>query len=58
MDLVNTSSSLNYNLDRPYWPVSTVPRLNMELDLQSLFGLHVLSCAHWLIYEGAIGEPR
>ncbi len=23
-------------------------RLNMELDLQSLFGLHVHSCAHWL----------
>ncbi len=23
-------------------------RLNMELDLQSLFGLHVLSCTHWL----------
>jgi hypothetical protein len=23
-------------------------RLNMELDLQSLFGLQVHSCAHWL----------
>ncbi len=23
-------------------------RLDMELDLQSLFGLHVHSCAHWL----------
>jgi hypothetical protein len=45
-------------------------RLNMELDLQSLFGLHVHSYAHWLrpsnhtplafelIYEGAIGQPR
>jgi hypothetical protein len=44
-------------------------RLNMELD-QSLFGLHVHSCIHWLrpqlpsspafgfIYEGAIGQPR
>jgi hypothetical protein len=45
-------------------------RLNVELDLQSLFGLHVLvqSCIHWLrpwtpppafglIYEGAIGQP-
>ncbi len=43
----------------------------MELDLQSLFGLYVHSCAHWLsphnhppppafglIYEGAIGLPR
>jgi hypothetical protein len=45
-------------------------RLNMELDPQSLFGLHVYSCPHWLrprnpppppfglIYEGAIGQPR
>jgi hypothetical protein len=41
--------------------------LNMELDLQSLFGLRVHSCTHWLrppphafglIYEGAIGHPR
>jgi hypothetical protein len=23
-------------------------RINMELDLQSLFGLHVHSCTHWL----------
>ncbi len=23
-------------------------RLNMELDLQSFFGLHVYSCTHWL----------
>ncbi len=43
----------------------------MQLDLQSLFGLHVHSCTHWLrprnpppppafglIYEGAIGQPR
>jgi hypothetical protein len=22
--------------------------LNMELDLQSLFGFHVYSCTHWL----------
>jgi hypothetical protein len=46
-------------------------RLNMELDLQSLFGLLVHSCTHWLrpatilpapafglIDEGAIGQPR
>jgi hypothetical protein len=44
-------------------------RLNMKLDLQSLFGLHVHSCTLWLrprnplplafglIYEGAIGQP-
>ncbi len=45
----------------------------MELDLQSLFGLHVIvhSCTNWLrprkdppslafglIYEDAIGQPR
>jgi hypothetical protein len=46
-------------------------RLNTELNLQSLFVLHVHSCTHWLrprtaslriwaysIYEGAIGQPR
>jgi hypothetical protein len=44
--------------------------LNMELDLPSLFGLHVHSCiliaetpqppptAFGLIYEGAIGQTR
>jgi hypothetical protein len=48
--------------------------LNMELDLQSFFGLHVHSCTHWLRprnsplphqppafglkYEGAIGQPK
>ncbi len=43
----------------------------MESDLQSLFGLHVHSCTHWLrprnpppppefglIYEGAIDQPK
>ncbi len=30
----------------------------MELDLQSLFGLLVHSCTLWLLYEGAIGQPR
>jgi hypothetical protein len=46
-------------------------RLKMELNLQSLFGLYVHSCTHWLrprnffstqalglLYEGAIGQPR
>ncbi len=46
-------------------------KLNMELDLKSLFRLHVHSCIHWLrprnlspppalglIYEGAIGQLR
>ncbi len=55
----------------PGTQVSLVHSLNMELDLQSLFGLHVHSCIHWLrprnlppppafglIYEGAIGQPR
>jgi hypothetical protein len=49
-------------------------RLNVELDLQSLFRLHVHRCTHYslaetpqlprphlafeLIYEGPIGQPR
>jgi hypothetical protein len=46
--------------------------LNIELDLQSLFRLHVHNCTYWLrprnpppttplfglIYEDAIGQPR
>jgi hypothetical protein len=49
--------------------VSQAHRLNMELDLQSLFGLHVHSCSHCLrpcnspppnafglILVGAIGQ--
>ncbi len=31
-----------------YGTVCTIHRLNMELDLQSLFGLHVQSCTHCL----------
>jgi hypothetical protein len=50
--------------------LATCHWLNMELDLQSLFGLHVhcrthllkpsnpLPPAYGLIYEGAIGQPR
>jgi hypothetical protein len=49
---------------------SPAHRLNMKLDLLSLFVLHVHSCTHWLrprnplppafglISEGAIGQPR
>jgi hypothetical protein len=61
-DLLLTPLSLTVS----YWH-----RLNMELDLQSLFGLQVHSCTHWLrpsnpspppafglTYEGAIGQPR
>ncbi len=45
-------------------------RLDMELDLQSLFGLHMHSCTHWLRprnsplpriwaqLQGATGQPR
>ena len=48
----------------------SIDRLNVELDLQSLFGLHVHSCTHWLrprnpqrpafglLYEDAIGPLR
>ncbi len=48
--------------------VTTVHMLNMELDLQSLFGLHVHSCTHWLYprtlprfrahLRGRHGQPR
>ncbi len=34
-------------LQRDFFPGSG-HRLNMALDLQSLFGLHVHSCTHWL----------
>jgi hypothetical protein len=58
---------------RGYILVPWQHRLNMELDLRSLFGLHVHSCTHWmiprpatpppsptfgLIFEVAIGQPR
>jgi hypothetical protein len=33
-------------------------RLNMELDLQSLFGLHVHSCTHWLRHRTPPHPPR
>ncbi len=66
--MVLQNNSLRYIFDQE------CHRLNMGLDLQSLFGLHVHhmhSCTHWLspatpppppafglIYEGAIGQPR
>ncbi len=63
---------VNYFLGRETRSKRASQRLNMELDLQSLCGLHVLSCTHWLrsrrdppphpafglIYEGAIGQAR
>jgi hypothetical protein len=39
--LVIDDSSVSIPLDLPI-------RLNMELDFQGLFGLHVHSCTHWL----------
>jgi hypothetical protein len=33
-------------------------RLNMELDLQSLFGLHVLIYTHWLRPRNPHPSPR
>ncbi len=54
----------------PY-KLSKIHRLNMDLDLQSLFGLHVHSCTHWLRpcnnppspriwaqIRGRLGQPR
>jgi hypothetical protein len=32
-------------------------RLNMELDLQSLFGLQVHSCTHWLRHRNPPPPP-
>jgi hypothetical protein len=59
---------------RGTYMIGRQPLVNMELDLQSLFGLYVHSCTHWLrsrtslpppphpafglIYENAIGQPR
>jgi hypothetical protein len=34
-----------------------IARLNMELDLQSLFGLHVHSCTRWLRPRNAAPPP-
>ncbi len=61
-----------YGNNQTDWQGGFEHRLNMELDLQSLFGLHVHSTAAligWdpaiplppalgLLYEGAIGQPR
>jgi hypothetical protein len=33
-------------------------RLNMELDIQSLFRLHVHSCSHWLSPRNPPPPPR
>jgi hypothetical protein len=37
--------------------VCTTHRLNMELDLQSLFGLHVYSCTYWLAEAPQLPPP-
>jgi hypothetical protein len=65
---IPSSSLLRHQID---FLMSFHNRLNIELDLQSIFWLHVHSCTHWLrprnppphppafglIYEGAIGQP-
>jgi hypothetical protein len=38
-------------------PMQSVHRLNMELVLQSLLGLHVHSCTHWLIPRNPTPPP-
>ncbi len=38
--------------------VDCIHRLNMELDLQSLFGLYVHSCTHWLRPRNCLPPPR
>ncbi len=56
-----------YTVQCTVYSIVPVHRLNMELYIQILFGLYVHSCtdwlglpppAFWLIYEGAIGQPR
>jgi hypothetical protein len=46
-----------------FWPVNwsaRKPWLNIELDLQSLFGLHlhVHICTHWLRHRNSLPPPR
>jgi hypothetical protein len=57
-----TSKLRNQFKDKVGHSLTGKHRLNMELDLQSLFGLYVHSCSHWLrppqppshrIYEGS-----
>jgi hypothetical protein len=62
--------SVSFSNGAPFSLEGQPHRLNRELDLQSLLGLHVHSCTHWLIphnphppafgliYEGGIGQPR
>jgi hypothetical protein len=41
-----------------YVPLDLYCRLNMELDLQNLFGLHVYSCTHWLRHRKSPLPPH
>ena len=42
------SATLPFCLDSRCLRILQDHKLNMVLDLQSLLGLHVLSCTHWL----------
>ncbi len=68
-ELLRTNSYKKYS-SSPWYSCYHI-WLNMELDPQSLFWLHMHSCTHWLrprnpppqhafglIYEGSIGQPR
>ncbi len=63
----NVNSSSSTKIFICLIPKAHSHRLNIEIYLRSLFGLHAYSCTHWLrprnssivlIYEGAIGQPR
>jgi hypothetical protein len=66
--LINLKQKINEHHNFLYFHFNHM--LYMEVDLQSLFGLHVHSRTHWLrprnpppppfglIFEGAIGQPR
>ncbi len=45
---IQLPSNMTYLADPKTLLYGVHHRLNMELDLKSLFGLHVLSCTHWL----------
>jgi hypothetical protein len=49
MNLLKVSENRLRQADRGLWYIHAVQYVNYGvLDLQSLFGLHVHSCTHWL----------
>jgi hypothetical protein len=48
---------LDCSVQSPVHPLSHTHRLNMEFDLQSLFGLLEYSCSHWLRPRNPVPIP-